>query len=64
MDLVTNRPGPSVQDVFASDINPPPAVMRTESPAEGHSTADLPIDRWRRKEASRNVYDHISSRID
>ena len=50
MDLVTNRPGPSVQDVFANDINPAPAVMRVESPAQGQSTADLPIDRYFSKE--------------
>ena len=50
MDLVTNRPGPSVQDVFASDTNPAPAVMLSESPAEGQSTADLPIERYFSKE--------------
>ena len=50
MDLVTNRPGPSVQDVFASDTNPAPTVMLSESPAVGQSTADLPIERYFSKE--------------
>ena len=50
MDLVTNRPGPSVQEVFANDTNPAPAAMLSESPATGQSTADLPIDRYFSKE--------------
>src|SRR4051794_11495746 len=50
MDLLTNRPGPSVQDVFDTDTNPAPAVMRVESPAEGQSTDDIPIERYFSKE--------------
>ena len=50
MDLVTNRPGPSVQEIFAHDKNPAPAAMLNESPAVGQSTADLPIERYFSKE--------------
>ena len=50
MDLVTNRPGPSVQEIFARDTNPAPAAMLNESPAVGQSTADLPIERYFSKE--------------
>ena len=50
MDLITHRPKPSVQDVLAEDVNPAPAVMREESPAQGQSTADLSIERYFSKE--------------
>jgi phenylpropionate dioxygenase-like ring-hydroxylating dioxygenase large terminal subunit len=46
MDLITNRPSPSVQEVLANDTNAAPALMRIESPAEGQSTADVSIDRY------------------
>jgi phenylpropionate dioxygenase-like ring-hydroxylating dioxygenase large terminal subunit len=46
MDLITNRPSPSVQEVLANDINAAPALLRIESPAEGQSTADVSIDRY------------------
>ena len=49
-DLIARRPGPSVQEVIAADINPAPAVMRSESPAAGQSTADLSIERYFAKE--------------
>ena len=46
MDLIARRPHPSVQEVFADDRNPAPAVMLVESPADGQSTADLSIERY------------------
>lgn len=46
MDLIARRPHPSVQEVFADDRNPAPAVMLIESPADGQSTADLSIERY------------------
>ena len=46
MDIIARRPGPSVQAIFASDVNPAPAVMREESPASGQSDADVSIERY------------------
>lgn len=46
MDIIARRPGPSVQQVLASDINPAPAVMLEESPAANQSSADVPIERY------------------
>ena len=46
MDIIARRPGPSVQEVLASDINPAPAVMLEESPAAGQSSADVSIERY------------------
>jgi phenylpropionate dioxygenase-like ring-hydroxylating dioxygenase large terminal subunit len=46
MDIIARRPGPSVQQVFESDINPAPAIMREESPASGQSTDDVSIERY------------------
>ena len=45
-DIIARRPGPSVQEVFATDTNPAPAVMRSESPAQGQSDADVSIGRY------------------
>jgi hypothetical protein len=45
MDLTLGRPGPSVQEVFAADVNPAPAVMLTESPATNQPEGDLSIER-------------------
>ena len=50
MDLIANRPTPSVQDVFDDDVNQAPDIMRVESPAVGQSTDDVPIDRYFSKE--------------
>ena len=50
MDISARRPGPSVQQVLADDINPAPAIMRAESPAQGQSSADLSIERYFSKE--------------
>ena len=41
-----NRPGPSVQDVFASDRRPPPDILRFESPAENLGTVDIDASRY------------------
>lgn len=46
MDIIARRPRPSVQEVFATDINPAPDVMRSESPAAGQEDTDVPIDRY------------------
>lgn len=46
MDIIARRPGPSVQEIFASDTNPAPEVMRAESPAAGQSSADVSADRY------------------
>jgi phenylpropionate dioxygenase-like ring-hydroxylating dioxygenase large terminal subunit len=46
MDIIARRPRPSVQDVFATDINPPPAIMRQESPAQGQEDADVSAERY------------------
>lgn len=46
MSITARRPGPSVQQVFANDINPAPAVLCEESPAVGQSDVDIPIDRY------------------
>ncbi len=43
--ILQGRPGPSVQQVLAGDINPAPAIMRAESPASGLGEADVSIDR-------------------
>ena len=40
------RPGPSVQQIYASDGNRAPDVLRTESPALGQSTADVSAERY------------------
>ena len=40
------RPRPSVQEVLAEDERPAPAVLRTESPPQGMSTADVSIARY------------------
>ena len=44
--ILQGRPGPSVQQVLAGDINPAPAIMRAESPASGLGEADVSIDRY------------------
>jgi phenylpropionate dioxygenase-like ring-hydroxylating dioxygenase large terminal subunit len=45
-DIIARRPGPSVQEVFATDTNPAPAIMRNESPASGQSSDDVSIERY------------------
>ena len=39
MDIIVNRPKPSVQDDFDGDLIPAPDVLRGESPAAGQSEA-------------------------
>lgn len=46
MGIEDRRPGPSVQEVFSTDTNPAPAVMRTESPADGWPTDDVSAERY------------------
>jgi acyl-CoA synthetase (AMP-forming)/AMP-acid ligase II len=46
MDLTLGRPGPSVQEVLATDVNPAPAVLLTECPATDQTDADVSIERY------------------
>jgi hypothetical protein len=46
MDIIARRPTPSVQDVFETDINPAPAVLREESPAQGQLSEDVSAERY------------------
>ena len=46
MDIIARRPRPSVQEVFDRDPIPPPAVLRTESPPQGQSNADVSAERY------------------
>ncbi|MEM7015730.1 MAG: aromatic ring-hydroxylating dioxygenase subunit alpha [Pseudomonadota bacterium] len=41
-----NRPGPSVQDVFAQDSRPTPNVLAFESPPQDLGSADISIERY------------------
>ena len=59
MDIIANRPGPSVQDVFDSDVIPAPDVLRGESPATGQSDADVPIDRYFSRDWHEREITHI-----
>jgi phenylpropionate dioxygenase-like ring-hydroxylating dioxygenase large terminal subunit len=45
-DIIARRPGPSVQDIFARDTNPPPETMRAESPVADQSLEDVSIERY------------------
>jgi phenylpropionate dioxygenase-like ring-hydroxylating dioxygenase large terminal subunit len=46
MDIIARRPRPWVQEVFATDINPAPAIMREEAPAQDQSSADVSAERY------------------
>ena len=46
VSIPCGRPRPSVQEVFAGDINPPPSVMRSESPAVGLGSEDISKERY------------------
>ena len=46
MDIIARRPRPSVQEVFATDRNPAPAVLRQESPAHWQGSADVSAERY------------------
>jgi phenylpropionate dioxygenase-like ring-hydroxylating dioxygenase large terminal subunit len=50
MDIIARRPRPSVQEVFATDTNPAPAVLREESPAQGQESADVSAERYYSKD--------------
>lgn len=50
MGISDRRPKPSVQEVFASDTNPAPSVMLSESPADGWPTDDVSAERYFSKE--------------
>ena len=44
--LPIGRPTPSVQEIFAGDVNPAPAVMLQESPAVGLGSQDVSAERY------------------
>ena len=44
--IIHDRPGPSVQEILAGDVNKAPAVMLSESPAVGLSEADVSSERY------------------
>ncbi len=44
--ILQGRPGPSVQEVLARDVNLAPAVMLNESPATGLGEGDVDIERY------------------
>jgi len=44
--ILKGRPGPSVQEVLATDVVAAPAVMLSESPATGLGDADVGIERY------------------
>jgi phenylpropionate dioxygenase-like ring-hydroxylating dioxygenase large terminal subunit len=44
--ILQGRPGPSVQEILAGDVNPAPEVMRSESPAAGLGDGDIGIERY------------------
>ena len=44
--LPAGRPAPSVQEIYARDANPPPDVLRIESPATGLGNEDVSIERY------------------
>lgn len=46
MDIIARRPGPSVQEIYDADPIPPPAVLRSESPPQGQSSADVSAERY------------------
>ena len=45
-DIIGRRPKPSVQEVFDADSIAPPAVLRSESPAQGLGSEDVSRDRY------------------
>ena len=44
--ILQGRPGPSVQEVLAGDVNPAPQVMLAESPAADLGDEDVGIERY------------------
>lgn len=57
--IIARRPGPSVQEVFATDINRAPAILCVESPAQGQSNADVSIDRYFSKDWHDREVEHV-----
>ena len=50
VDPATRSRGPSVQEIFAGDTNPPPACLLIDSPATNLGLDDVSIDRYLTKE--------------
>lgn len=45
-EIIARRPGPSVQEIFATDTNAAPEIMRSESPAQNQSLRDISAERY------------------
>ncbi len=45
-NVLCGRPGPSVQEVFDGDVNPPPPVLREQSPTDGARLEDVSLERY------------------
>jgi phenylpropionate dioxygenase-like ring-hydroxylating dioxygenase large terminal subunit len=48
--VLEGRPGPSVQEVLAGDVNPAPRVIREETPFDPTSLEDISVERYFSKE--------------
>ena len=46
MEIIARRPKPSVQDVYETDTNRAPDILRMESPPEGQSLEDVSAERY------------------
>jgi phenylpropionate dioxygenase-like ring-hydroxylating dioxygenase large terminal subunit len=46
MEVIARRPKPSVQDVYATDVNPAPDILRMESPPVDQSLEDVSAERY------------------
>ena len=45
-NVLSGRPRPSVQEIFAADVNPAPPVLREESPTDGARLQDVSAERY------------------
>jgi phenylpropionate dioxygenase-like ring-hydroxylating dioxygenase large terminal subunit len=59
LEIIARRPGPSVQEILATDVNPAPQVMREESPAQGQSDEDVSAERY----YSKTWHDHEVDKV-
>ena len=46
MEIIARRPKPSVQDVYETDTNRAPDILRMESPPERQSLEDVSAERY------------------
>jgi phenylpropionate dioxygenase-like ring-hydroxylating dioxygenase large terminal subunit len=45
-NVLSGRPRPSVQEIYAADVNPAPPVLREESPTDGARLQDVSAERY------------------